>query len=264
MIDPKAVRLYIPSGLGNYKTGLFDRVAKTVGGTIRHDLAALRDCPDDLIPAVGCTVALRPLIETWKATGRTWIYWDRGYLVRRFGTWLPKSSDGGYYRWELNAFQMKAVRGVSDERWRKLKLQYPEWKKPPGDRGHVLICAGSLDYDQFHGIVGWLDRTLVSLRKITARRIVVRLRNADYPLQRDLDGAHIVVTHGSVAAIEALMLGVPVCVDPSSAAAPVGVIDLSDIETPARPDIRAWLHALACSQFHEDELRDGTAWKFVG
>ena len=262
MIDPAKVRLYIPPGLGKYKTGLFDRVAASVGGTIVHDLDKLRALPDDLIPAVGCTVALRPIIQEWIKRQRQWIYWDRGYLVRRFGTWLPPSRDDGYYRWEMNAFQMKAVSpDVSDERWRKLRLSYPVWRKATGS--HVLIAAGSPDYDQFHGIEGWLDRTIKAVKAVTRRPIKVRARDAGHLLQNDLDGAHILVTHASVAAIEALMLGVPVCVDPSSAAAAVGLTDIAMIGQPVRPDLRPWLHALANAQFHADDMRDGTLWRLI-
>lgn len=261
MLDPSKLRLFIPDGLGNYKTGLFNRVGKTVGGSFKGSDNLLR-ISEDLIPVVGCTVELYQIIKKWRETKRPWIYWDRGYLRRTFATHLPKGHDGGFYRWECDAFQMKAIRDVPDDRWKKLNLEMPKWQ-PPGD--HILIANTSDDYDQFHNLNRWLGSTIEAIKKVSDRRIVVRHRRqeAERPLQADLDGAHICVTHGSIAAIEALMLGYPVCVDSSSAASLVGITDIARIENPVRPDLALWLYSLAYSQFHESELRDGTAWKLI-
>jgi hypothetical protein len=82
-------------------------------------------------------------------------------------------------------------------------------------------------------------------------------------LQADLEGAHALVTHGSIAAVEAVILGCPVFVHPDSAAALVGRTDLKMIEHPLMPDRTKWLHSLAYSQFNERELVDGTLWSLM-
>jgi hypothetical protein len=64
-------------------------------------------------------------------------------------------------------------------------------------------------------------------------------------------------------AIEAVCLGTPVFVASTSAAAPVGRTDLSEIEEPAYPDRDAWLAHLAYSQYSFEEIQDGRAWKML-
>jgi hypothetical protein len=80
-------------------------------------------------------------------------------------------------------------------------------------------------------------------------------------LQQDLEGAHALVTHGSIAAVESVICGCPVVVHPDSAAALVGLTDLAKIEKPVYPDRGKWLFSLAYSQFNETELVDGTLWR---
>ena len=72
------------------------------------------------------------------------------------------------------------------------------------------------------------------------------------------------MTHGSVAAIEAVVLGCPVVVDPSSAAAPVGHTDIEGIREPIYPDRTEWLRSIAASQFTADEVAYGVIWQFIG
>ena len=82
-------------------------------------------------------------------------------------------------------------------------------------------------------------------------------------LQSDLEGAHYLVTHGSIAAVEIVILGCPVFVHPDFAAALVGRTDLSPVEKTAYPNRDRWLWSLAHSQFDEKELVDGTLWKLI-
>jgi hypothetical protein len=97
------------------------------------------------------------------------------------------------------------------------------------------------------------------------RPVHVRDKESKTPLDRELIDlrAHALVTHGSIAAVEAAILGFPVFVDLSSAAALVGCTDLAQIENPVRPPREKWLHNLAYSQFTEKELCDGTLWRLL-
>jgi hypothetical protein len=71
------------------------------------------------------------------------------------------------------------------------------------------------------------------------------------------------VAHGSIAAVEAVVMGCPVFVHDISAAALVGKTDFSQIENPVYPDREQWLHSLAYCQFNESELVDGTLWRLI-
>jgi hypothetical protein len=105
------------------------------------------------------------------------------------------------------------------------------------------------------------------LQRHTARPIVVRRApqpgETAEPLAEALSKAHALVTPSSNVAIEAVVAGVPVFVSPSSAAAPVGLTDLSLIEAPVYPDRDKWLAHLAYCQFSLEEMRSGAAWRML-
>jgi hypothetical protein len=273
MIDPSKVCLFIPAELRRVKLDLFNRIGSKIeaygGRVIRGDHASVGRLPDQIVPIVGCTPQFRPMIAEWRSRGRTWIYWDRGYVRRVYATGLPRGADGGYYRWSVNSFQMRQVDDVPDDRWQVLvpgnrvdprKIEISPWHQ--GE--HILIApAGGTDYARLHGQEGWLERTLAALKEYTNRRLVVRDKESKVELSQELAGAHALVTHASIAAVEAVIMGCPVFVAPCSAASFVGLTDLSKIEQPIYPDRTRWLHSLAYHQFNEKELVDGTLWRLI-
>lgn len=264
MIDPRNACLFIPSGLSKFKSKLFHRIGQKIGRIIEFDIDELAALPDDVLPIVGCTPELRPLIDVWKERGRDFVYWDRGYCDRIFATCLPTGDQSGFYRWHLNAFQMQAVRSVPDDRWRSLKASrcVRPWQK---NGRHIVIAAPTRTYGRFHRTESWIADTIDALARVTDRQLVIRDKEQykRRPLQKDIDGAHALVTHGSNAAVEAAILGCPVFVDRSSAAALIGQTDITKIESPIYPDREPWLRSLAYGQYHEQELVDGTLWRLL-
>lgn len=260
MLDPRNTCLFIPPELKAFKLNLFERIGSKLGDVCRGDVGRLSTLPDEIIPIVGCTPALRLTIDMWLARKRPFIYWDRGYARRVFATWLPRGADGGYYRWHLNSYQMSTIRERPPDRWQSLKTPLAPWAK--GGR-HIVLAAPTMTYSRFHQLKNWIELTLDRLALHTDRQIVIRCKESKRPLQTDLTGAHALVTHGSIAAVEAVIMGCPVFVDPSSAAALVGHTDLSKIEKPIYPERQPWLNALAYSQFNERELIDGTLWRLL-
>lgn len=267
MIDPAKTALFVPAHLKAFKLDLFNRIGSKIeakgGRVVRGDFAALDKLSDDIVPIVGCTPELRPLIDGWRKRGRTWIYWDRGYARRVFATDLPTGANGGYYRWHVNGFQMQAVRDVPYDRWKALKTDIWPWAT---EGWHIVVAEPSPTYQRFHGIEGWTKATVERLKKITDRPIVVRdkeMQRFGRKLHEDLKGAHCLVTHGSNSAVEAVIMGCPVFVHPDSAAALVGECDLNRIELPVYPDRHQWAASLAYCQFNETELVDGTLWELM-
>ena len=277
MIDPKQVCLFIPPNLRKFKLHLFEDIGKKIiacgGSIIRHDYEKIKTLPDEVIPIVGVSPQFRQNFAEWKLRGRNFIFWDRGYLRRVFATWMPTGHElgvpGGYYRWTLNDYQMQVINAVPDDRLKALKLHevntsvgvsqaYPwpwHWGK------HILVADTGFDYWDVFADRNWVSRTVTELRKYTTREIIVRDKESRVPLDDQLREAHALVTHGSIAAVEAVMMGCPVFVDPMSAAALVGETDFSKIESPLYPDRTQWVHALAYQQWNEKELVDGTLWK---
>lgn len=263
-VDPSRVCLFIPAGLKKFKLDLFERIGRHIvvkgGRVVRHDVERLLELPADVIPIVGCQPESTPLLADWRASRRTFGYWDRGYCRRVFATWLPRGENGGYYRWHLNNYQMQAIRDVPDDRWKRLNTEVKPWRK--GGR-HIVIAAPTRTYARFHRCESWLADTLDLVSRHTERQLVIRDKESKRPLQADLDGAHALITHGSIAAVEAAILGTPVFVHPDSAARLVGLTDITKIEAPVYPDRMPWVHALAYSQFNEAELIDGTLWRLM-
>jgi hypothetical protein len=275
LTDPASVAFFVPGHLKKFKLNLFNRIGATIeragGKVVRGDIDALDGAARaGLVPVVGCTPELQPLIEGWRAQGWAWIYWDRGYARRVFATDLPTGEGGGFYRWHLNCFQMQAMREAPADRWNALRTPIRPWAKAGR---HIVVAAPSETYQRFHSIEGWTERTLSLLDQITDRPVIVRNKEMQRRaldgmtggrrLSEDLAGAHCLVTHGSNAAVEAAIMGCPVFVHPDSAAALVGQTDLSLIETPIYPDREPWARSLAYSQFNERELVDGTLWKLL-
>ena len=264
LIHPSKAALYIPPGLKKFKLDLFERIGRHIaqkgGKVVRDDERRLLDLSDDMVPIVGCTPVLRPLIDGWLERKRTFVYWDRGYARRVFATWLPRGDHGGYYRWHVNAFQMQELRDVSNDRWNALKTEALPWQK--GGK-HIVIAAPTFAYSQFHKTERWTDEIVDALARVTDRPLIIRGKESKRPLYEDLKGAHALVSHGSNAANEAAIFGYPVFVDKSCAAALVGKTDVTQIETPAYPDRQPWFNSLAYSQYGEHELVNGTLWKLL-
>jgi hypothetical protein len=268
MIDPAKVCLWVPEGLRKFKLDLFNRIALHIqakgGKVVRHDDRRLEDLPDNVIPIIGCHPPLKDMIAAWKARKRAFIYWDRGYCARWFATCLPQpaSMEASYYRWHLNAYQLDRILDVPDDRWKRMNTPVVPWKK--GGR-HIVIAAPTQTYSKLHGCENWIAETIAALAKVTDRQFVIRDKEQykRRPIQKDLEGAHCLVTHGSNAGNEAVILGCPVFVDRSCAAALVGKTDLSQIEKPVYPDRQPWLNSLAYSQYRESELTDGTLWRLI-
>lgn len=265
MIDPKTVCLFVGPGLKKFKLDLFMRIGKKIeaaGGSMIHgDFEKVKRLPDHIIPIIGCSPELTSSVKSWKERGRNFIYWDRGYARRVFATWLPRGDDGGYYRWHLNSYQMQKISDSPSDRWNSLRTEVTPWKKNPN--GHILIACPTPTYEKFHDIEGWTEKTLRRLARITDRQVVTRDKESKRDLRDDVAGAHVMVSHGSNAAVEGVIMGCPVIVDPSSAASLVGLTDLDQVENPVYPDRTKWLHSLAYSQFNERELVDGTLWRLM-
>jgi hypothetical protein len=262
-VDPTKVALFIPPGLRKFKLRLFERIGQQIGRVVRDDHMLLNKLPDEIIPIVGCSPQLAPIFKQWQHDGRTFIYWDRGYLRRVFATWLPRGDAGGYYRWHINAFQMSAIRDVPDDRWRALNLakELRPWRKG----GRKIVIADTLpDYWNVRMLpIDWSHKMALYLRGRTDRPIVIRHKESSRSLQEELKDAHCLVAHGSIAAVESVVMGTPVFVDQESAASLVGRVGFDDIENPIYPERQQWLNSLAYCQWNEAELCNGTLFRML-
>jgi hypothetical protein len=170
-----------------------------------------------------------------------------------------------YFRVTRNRLQHSGL-GISDgKRLAGLGLAIEPWR---GDGRHVLVCPQS---DWFmRAVVGyagdWTADVVRALQRVTRRKIRIRdwgqnKSKQSGSLEADLDGAHIVVTWSSAAAVTAILAGVPAVCLGQSAAAPMAT-SLVELEAPHRPEGREqWAAVLADQQWTLDEMRNGTAWR---
>jgi len=126
------------------------------------------------------------------------------------------------------------------------------------------------------------DRQIVDeIRKHTDRPIIYRpkpKRSAFLPIpgtaystrpesiENILSGAHLLVTHSSNCAINAILMNVPVICLGRCAATPVSGTSLETIEDPFFPDealLRQWILCLTWFEWTDWEQETGEAWKFI-
>ena len=209
--------------------------------------------------------------QCWK-DGREFWYMDSGYLGNNRGPQNPMGHKN-YHRIVKNNLQHEQIRARPADRFEALGLKMQDRRH--GSR--IILAAPDDKPCRFYGIdrAQWVQDTVSEIRKHTDRVIVVRERaprRQDRVIQDPLsevlrDDVHALVTFNSIAAVEAILAGVPAFVlSPVHAAAPVGDRDLAKIETPfwAPADQRhEWLCHLAYCQYTVKELQDGTAFRMM-
>ena len=201
--------------------------------------------------------------ECWR-TGRTFYYIDNGY----FGNLRTKT----WFRIIKN--HVHDIRDIIERPRDRLDLCDIVLKS----RSHgtkILIAPPSeksLSLWNMNPEV-WVAETMTELKKHTDRPIEIRLKRprtdrlkVDTMEEVLADDVHCLVTYNSVAAVEAVMLGVPAIVLGPNAAHSVCSQSLAEIETPKYPDAdlrESWLRHLSYSQFTFVEMADGSAYHML-
>jgi hypothetical protein len=190
--------------------------------------------------------------------GRPFFHIDNGY-------WNPaRGGQVGYYR--VTYRSMTPVLLDDPDLARANAIGVMEHLKPWYEEGiHVLYAEPGRHFGLALGINmdEWMCGAIQRIRKSTKRPIKTRSRQAQgTPLEPDLRGCWCLVTHSSNVAVEAAIAGMPVFVEPTSAAAPIGRTDFC-LESPYRPDRLQWLASLMCQQFTLDEMATGVLYHWM-
>lgn len=216
--------------------------------------------PDDGEPfvAYGQLWTAAEIIPKAIAKGRPFWQLDNGFFDPARGR-----TDAGYYRLSYRSLSPILLReGVDQTRVERLGLKLRPWRTYGA---YVLLAMPGAGFGRSIGLdmPKWIETAPATLAGYTTRPVVVRPKDSSRSLREDLGNAWALVTHSSNVAVDAVIEGVPVFVAPSSPAAPVGNLDLNDLEHPAKPDREHWLASLASQQFTIEELREGVAAKFM-
>ena len=216
----------------------------------------------------------RKVIDKCYDDGRDFYYIDNGYI----GNAQKKK---WYYRVVKNNVQhVEKIVNVPKDRFERM-LEHHPWmryhgqKKRP-DNGPILLVTPSDKPCNFYGIkkADWLEKTMLTLRKHTNRRIIVRdkglrserIGNNSVGAQCAKDGVWAVVTYQSIAALEAIHYGVPAFTTAPTCTQHLANTDLKDIETPMYPnegDVQRLLNYLAYCQYTPRELSSGLAYRLI-
>lgn len=228
---------------------------------------------DSTDPIVLRGILKKKIMQRCWFEGRDFYFMDTGYLGNQRSNQNPMGWKY-YHRVVKNDLQHGDIVPRPPDRFVKLRIPIFPWKKS----GRSILIAKpdekpmkfyDMDLDQ------WVQETIDAIKQYTDRPIIVRERVKSRgdrivtnTLREALDNdVHCLVTFNSNSATEAVMYGIPAfTLSPSHAAKPVTSQDLSQIENPYYPDkdkVYAWASHLAYGQFHNDELRNGTAWRIL-
>jgi hypothetical protein len=200
---------------------------------------------------------------------RDFYFMDTGY----FGNERTQSNPNGWKYWHRivkNDLQHNEIIDRPGDRFATFKRKFVPWRTT-GRK--ILIAAPDEKPMKFYekDLENWLTETVNTIKQYTDRPVEIRQRNKlrlDRMTSDTLEDAlnndvFALVTFQSNAAVESVFQGIPVFVlAPTCAAAPVGLKDLSKIETPYYPDrdkLQAWGNHLAYGQFHISEIKNGKA-----
>lgn len=147
---------------------------------------------------------------------------------------------------------------------------------------NIVIACQRVDSEQWAGqpdMSTWLQQTIAQVQQHSSRPIIVRPhpRQAIPPVEgctiqkpiplagtydsfnfdSILNDAWCVINWNSGPGSQAVINGVPAFVGPTSLAAPVANLDLSQIENPVRPDRTGWLEQLAHTEWTIPEIATG-------
>lgn len=216
---------------------------------------------------------LQKIMADYNAAARPAVYIDLGYWKREGLTGYHKIAVGArhptaYFQRRKHDYSRVKALGVTLSPW-------------PKHGRHILLAGmGSkasviAEHVAFESFERWAVETI---RSHSNRQIIYRPKPScknsrplngtiyspkEQDLSRVLQDCHAVVTHHSNVAVDALIAGVPVfCWH--GVAAPLGLQDLTQIETPRYPDDRAqWLNDVAWTQFSVPEMAAGVPWRHL-
>ena len=248
MTTSSPVRIYI-TGVGKRDKALY-----AFGGSVKADALASDHSYLSPLPVFWGfeDQELAKISRCW-GEKRPFIFMDHAYFKRGY--------EHGNVRVCVSHFHQTKLLDVPDDRSLLAKKRLQPWQK---DGRHVVIIDPSERICRLLGVKSardWVREKEHEVRKYTSRPILVKRKGGS--ILDAIRGAHAVVSLSSVAEVESVVHGVPVFVTKDSPAFPVGLTDLSKLDSPIYPDREMWLRTLSYSQFHLDELANGTAKRIL-
>lgn len=219
----------------------------------------------------------RAIYEDHRAMGKATIYLDKGYTRDKGGDGHTKYTRASVNAPSPVAYMMREKK--SSRRFERLGVQL---KSRQNHSGHVLFCGSSAKYHFFHRLdepTAFARKLVRTLRGLTERHVIYRpkpswrgavavpgtsMSRGDSSIQDALKSCHVLITHGSAAAMDAILAGVPALVLGDAIARPIAETDIANVEKPFWPNDKKrlrWAAAMAHCQWTKAELESGEAWE---
>lgn len=191
-------------------------------------------------------------------TSRPFFHIDNGYYLPAQG------SAYGYYRMTWCGMSPLYLPDAPEPRSVDLRPAFKPWRE---NGTHILLALPGATFGRAAGInvPQWIDGIGERLAAATSRPIVTRPKGDSVHLSRHLKDCWALVTHSSNVAVDAVLAGIPVFVESTSPAAPVGRVDWGpgDIERPVMGGRGEWWRSLMSQQFTIEEMAAGVPRTFM-
>lgn len=232
---------------------------------------------------VACMVGVKSghLYRAHLRAGMRIVYIDKGYVRSR------EDNQEGWKYWRVSIGGHHPTKYIADaaypsDRWEALGLGVLPWRTP--DAGlHIVLAGSSEKYHQFYGLkhpTNYARKLVGKIREVSERKIIYRPKPSWRAAER-IDGtefsvggsindvlkdAHALVTHGSNACFEAMLMGVPSIIMGDAVARPISSTSVEVVEDPllATDEERLRiLQNLAYFQWTLREMAEGRAWSVL-
>lgn len=250
------------------------------------DHVELRELKPEVEVADHCDVAAMVGVKSkelyqanWRAGIHT-LYFDKGYTRH--------ATSGGLRAWEYWRVAVDAHHPThylnrlshDSDRAQKLGIEFNPWRK---EGRHIVFAGSSQKYHDFYGLqdpTTYARKVIRRIRGLTSREIVYRpkpswkeaiaIEGCVYSqggsITDVLQDAWALVTHGSNACFEAVIMGIPSIVLGDAVAGPISSRDIEELENPrlaSDTERRQWLANLSYCQWTLAELATGEAWRHI-
>lgn len=216
-----------------------------------------------IIRGIGNT-STQAIKHCWE-TGREFYAIDTGY----FGNYKKKN----WHRITKNNLQHLGP--IKDRKGDRLVRQRWRYNSIP-QGSNILICPPSTKamalWNQPDPEI-WTQQIIDQLSTLTDRPIQIRLKEeriyrvTQKPMEEALkDNVYCLITYNSIAASEALFLGIPaITLGPNSAQliCNTKLEDIESLKKPARYEVEAYARHLSYCQFSPLEMTNGRAWRIL-
>lgn len=197
------------------------------------------------------------IIDACRWLKRTWWHIDNGYVR---ASKHEKGDLNGYYRITRDGFQARDYRECSADRWDRLKIPIKPWQRT-GNTILVIPPSGfASEYQDIRDLDRWKTAIEREIKQHTGREIYVKSFKGR--LEELLPDAFCVVAHESMAALHALIEGVPVITLGKHCAGRLSWT-FENLESPDWYDRQKLVETcrwLAHNQWTLPEIESGQAW----